>query len=287
MAGVSLPGVGVSLTSTGVSLNTNVSLQSTTNGIAASGVNVVAANSFNAASIAIFNAFTTPPTAARKVLINNLVVALMSAGVWSLLDLLYLTAAADSQAATINWVSPSTFPLQAVNAPTFTADKGFTGDGTSSRMNTAFTPSTQGVRFTQDSASIWAWSRTSTTGVHAGNASSNPLAEVQFTGTTTYTYRINDGTNDAATGTTIIGFNGSQRQSATDKRAWHNGAQVGTTAATASTGRPTQAQWICGGATTGFSVAQISCAAWGASLAGTEASFYSAILAYMQGVGAA
>lgn len=51
MAGVSLPGVGVSLTSTGVSLKAGVALTPSSGGIAARAVNVITANSFNPASL--------------------------------------------------------------------------------------------------------------------------------------------------------------------------------------------------------------------------------------------
>lgn len=94
------------------------------------------ANRYDPAAQAIFNAFTTPPTEARKALINACVVALKNAGVWTTLDALYMMAAADSQAARINWVSPATFTLSPINSPTFTADRGFTGDGVSSYINT-------------------------------------------------------------------------------------------------------------------------------------------------------
>ena len=115
---------------------------------------------YDSASMAIFNAFTTPPTQARKALINNAVVSLKNGGIWSLLDTLWMTAAADSQAATINWKSPATFTLAPQSAPTFTADRGFAGNGTTSFLKTGFIPASNGVAYVQDSASMGFWGLT-------------------------------------------------------------------------------------------------------------------------------
>ncbi|HXC20220.1 MAG TPA: hypothetical protein VNV13_01980, partial [Steroidobacteraceae bacterium] len=64
-------------------------------------------------SCAIFAAFTTPPTTSRKVIINTLVNALLngSTDTWDKMDVLYVMAAADSQAASINWKNPGTTTL--------------------------------------------------------------------------------------------------------------------------------------------------------------------------------
>ena len=75
------------------------------------------AGGYDAATEAIAAAFTTPPTTARKNLIDAAVVALKSAGVWTKLDALYLFAAADSQAAIINWKAPGTYNCDARSMP--------------------------------------------------------------------------------------------------------------------------------------------------------------------------
>lgn len=77
----------------------------------------------------IANSFTTPPTALRLKQINDFVSALVTAGVWTKLDFLHVMAAADSQAATINWVNPGTRTLSAVGSVTFSANSGFQGSG--------------------------------------------------------------------------------------------------------------------------------------------------------------
>lgn len=102
---------------------------------------------------AIFNAFTTPPTTARKGLINTEVLCEKAAGSWALEDAYWFPAAADSQAATINWRNPASFTLTLINGPTFTTDRGFKGNGTTSYTSTTYNPATAGGNYVQNSAS--------------------------------------------------------------------------------------------------------------------------------------
>jgi hypothetical protein len=44
--------------------------------------------------------------------------------------------------------------MDAINSPSFSANAGFTGDGTSSYINTKFKPLSDGVQFTQDNAGL-------------------------------------------------------------------------------------------------------------------------------------
>jgi hypothetical protein len=254
--------------------------------------NVAASAAFTTyftASQNIFNAFTTPPVTARKTIINSTVSGLKSDGIWSLLDTLYVMAAADSQAASINWVAPASFTLIAVNSPAFTADSGFTGNGTSSRLRTQYTPSVNGVNYVQDSASAWVWSLTnaasSVNDIGSGTAPRALIitrnASDQLVGD------INNAVCAAqsAANTNSIGFFGIQRRASNDRRLWANGVQQGTSAQV-STGVASQEQWVCGANSTSFSAKKQAVAAWGASLSGLESAFYNRLLTYMQAVGA-
>jgi hypothetical protein len=116
-------------------------------------VDLGGSSTFSAEALAIFAAFSTPPDAARKTAIDTYVVALKSAGVWTKLDVLYAFAAADSQAALINWKNPGTFNGTLVGSPTFTADRGFTCPGLSvNYVSSNFVPSSAGGNFVQNSA---------------------------------------------------------------------------------------------------------------------------------------
>ncbi len=75
-------------------------------------------------------------------------------------DRLYIHGLSNSIAARTSFVNPDSTIATEVNAPTFTANRGYQGNGTTSYLNTNFNPSTQGVKYTQSSASLFVYSRT-------------------------------------------------------------------------------------------------------------------------------
>lgn len=97
-------------------------------------------------------------TAAYKSLINGLV----ADGLFSKLDLLYIFATNTTTTANLNLISTS-FGLTQTGTVSFTADQGYTGDGSTGFLNSNWVPSTNGVNFTQNSASGGAYTRTSRT----------------------------------------------------------------------------------------------------------------------------
>lgn len=248
--------------------------------VAQTGASRISVNAF------LLEAMTTQPDGTRAGVISDLIKGLMVDGVWVELDSLYILAAHDEQAALLDW--KLRVNLSAVNSPTFEVDRGFTGDAATSRL----TRSGIYTRFVQDSASMWFWSRTD-----AGESqypigrTANP--QNRLTGRSaadSIVLAINDGTlANFGTGavTSGLGFFGAQRRGATDRRAWQDGAQVGVTSNTASTGVNATANWICGANSSSFSAKQVAAAAWGASLSGLESDFYDHMLVYMQAVGAA
>jgi hypothetical protein len=94
----------------------------------------------------------TLPSAGQQTLQNQLVVDLKAGGVWSKLDTFAVFATdGNSDFALIDWKRLSQYT--AVNSPTFTTNEGFTGNGTSSYIDTNFNPSTSGVNYTLNNAS--------------------------------------------------------------------------------------------------------------------------------------
>jgi len=68
---------------------------------------------------------------------NQLVLDLKTAGVWDSLDVFYVFATdGDRDYALINWADPGTFDATEAGTMTFTADEGFTSDGSSGYLNT-------------------------------------------------------------------------------------------------------------------------------------------------------
>lgn len=106
-----------------------------------------------------FTAMSVGPDATRKGLLNTLIKALKTAGVWTNLDLLYIMAAHDAQAARLNAKAPASFAATAVSSPTFTTDRGYAGNGTSSYLDTGLAPASAS-QYGLDSAHLGVWSRT-------------------------------------------------------------------------------------------------------------------------------
>lgn len=190
--------------------------------------------SYDAASLLIFAAFTTPPDTTRKGVIDTCVKAIKAAGVWTLLDFLQVYAAADSQAALINWKTPGTFDATVVNSPTFTVDRGFAGNGTTSYVSSSFNPSTAGGQFVRDSAYYGFWSLTTTVMASVSVAgyfdATNGVTRAHRTAANEIACRLNQ--NASATSSTAgaqtdgTGMHGMSRSGAAAVRAAHNGADI-------------------------------------------------------------
>jgi len=101
----------------------------------------------------------TLPSGGQQTLQNDLLVALKAAGVWSKLDTFANFATdGDSNFALIDWKRLSNYT--AFNSPTFTTNEGFTGNGTSSYVDSNYNPALSGVNYTLNDASISIWNNT-------------------------------------------------------------------------------------------------------------------------------
>lgn len=245
------------------------------------------ASLYEAEAVTLFAAMSGQPTSARKTVINTLIKSLKTASIWTDLDLLYVHAAHDVQAAKLNWVSPATFvPVTVAGGPTFVADRGFTSNAVDTALDTQWTPSTHAVKYTLNDASAWVFVRAGASDTNAlGNAGTHRCTLGPRVGTA-LAGRINDGTLDSRVIASPDGFSGVQRTGASVKSLWRDGAKQGADFTTASTGLAGASQYICGVAGVAFTASQLCLTAWGASLAGKEAAFNTAVTAYMGSVGA-
>ncbi|MBC40384.1 MAG: hypothetical protein CMH91_15155 [Oceanicaulis sp.] len=246
-------------------------------------------------ALAIIDAMSTEPSAARKSLISSLVEGLKTDGIWSKLDRLWVMAAHAAQAGGLDWKNPSTSgnALTAVNSPTFTTDQGYTGDGLSSYLNTNYAPSVDGVSALQDSVSAGVW-------VRATGASSTYLGVTDRTADPEHAIRIQDnlGTNQARVNDlTFVSYSTSaaanqlltvNRSSSTTTQLYTNGSSDGSGTAT-SISIPDIDLYLLAqnfdGAPNGYTAGQISIAFIGGSLTSTEhANLYSRLNTYMTGL---
>lgn len=120
--------------------------------------------SYTAEANALFARMTTAPTAARKVIINTLIVDLKVAGIWAKSDRMWVLASHADSSSRLNWISDVDNCLKMVTANlTFTVDQGWS-TAVASYLNTQFVPSTDGVFYTLNSAAHAIYDRTSTSG---------------------------------------------------------------------------------------------------------------------------
>lgn len=110
-------------------------------------------------AVAFLNRVAAGQTDARQWYYNQCIARLMYHGIWTKLDGLYLFAAAEQATALLSLVS-ATFNATAINSPTFAANVGFTGNGSSSYIDLNYNSLSGGGLFTQNSLSIFAWSNT-------------------------------------------------------------------------------------------------------------------------------
>lgn len=216
----------------------------------------------------------TLPSEAQQTLQNQLVLDLKSAGVWSKLDSFALFATdGDSDFALIDWIQLNTYT--ASNSPTFTADQGFTGNGTSQFITTSVTTS----NYTQDSASqgVWLYALATNSNYHAGGSLNRQRAS-----NSTFN-RINS-TNNASSS---INFNLStglqhlNRSDSTNIQAYVNGSlQVAATQTSTglSSGFVVMARTNSG---VGLSDGQYSMHFLGGDLSSEASDFYDAMNTYM------
>jgi hypothetical protein len=101
-------------------------------------------------------------SAGRKIIVNNLISSLKTAGIWTKLDRLWLYASENSASALTDLKATSL--ATAISSPTFTTDRGYTFNGTSSYINTEFNPATAGGSYTLNSASLGVYARQFGTG---------------------------------------------------------------------------------------------------------------------------
>lgn len=245
--------------------------------------------SYSPEATALFARMIVQPDATRKSLINTLINSLKSAGVWTKFDGLYL-AGHTSQATSLNWVS-SSYNLSAVNSPTFTTDRGYTGDGGAAYLDTGFNPASSTFKMTQNSAHIAVYSRTvaaSTTDREAGQllATTTSLA-VFFATASSLRGAINGSalSNYGSSLTTGVGHALLNRVNSTNQDGYKNGALLQSNAV--SSAAMTSANLVFLRNSAQYSVRQLSAMHMGGGLTSTEISnLYSAVNTYLTAIGA-
>lgn len=100
------------------------------------------------------NAMTVAASVERALVLNNAIYGLKKTELWAKATALYFLAAHDAQAARLNIKTPSGAALTEVNAPAFTVDGGYDGNGTTSYLDCGIAAN---ALLAQDNAAMFAW----------------------------------------------------------------------------------------------------------------------------------
>ena len=186
-----------------------------------------------------------------------------------------------------NWKNPGSFDATLINAPAFVSLEGFTGNGTSSYINTGWVPSTDGVNYTKDDAGFEIYIRTNVDearydlGVKGG---ANWLAIEARASDVAY-LRMNDDTWSFDANTDSRGFFIGNRTASNVLKLYKNDIEIvaGVGVTTNLPGRPVYILCLnSDGVATGFGTKQVACVSFGASLSGAERTAYkNALETYM------
>lgn len=225
----------------------------------------------------------TLPTATTQEYQNTLVADLKSAGVWSKLDSFSVFATdGDSDAALVDWKRLVT--MTAVNAPTFTSLEGFTGDGVSAYIDTGYNPTTDGVNYTINDASVFWYKRERNTfsGVYISLSSFSSLVILNQAAVA---QRINTLTSNMGLD---LYYEGAGLVSKTSSLNWYFRKDLETpeTGTVSTDALPNDNVRFFGYAAGGnFSDVQLSIVGLGADLSAESTDYYNAVQTYMTSIG--
>jgi hypothetical protein len=220
----------------------------------------------------------TLPSSGQQTLQNQLLVDLKGGGIWSKLDTFGVFATdGDSDFALIDWKRLSDYT--AVNSPTFTTNEGFTGNGTSSYIDTNFNPATQGTNYTLDDASRFYYVNIISGGSVALEGIVLNARNGSQIGTST-SQRINQSvsTLNAAAQMGVSGWNIINRTSSTNVELFIDTTQNSRTAN--STNVESQNQFVLRSGSA-YNTSQFQCYGMGGSLVSENTDFYNSMNTYI------
>lgn len=236
---------------------------------------------------ALISRMTIAPSDTRREIIEGLISDLRACGVWDKLDALYVFAAHDVQAARLNWKGSVVADATTVNAPLFTVDRGFTGDGGAAYLDTNTVP-TQYVKYTANDATLGVYVRNSVN-LNVNDISSTPFAHITAAASNNIVVRVNSSSffngNNAGDRTGL--FAASRLTGSNTGFAYKDGQAAGSGAQSAGILPGLPMQFLRGNLTS-YSTRQIAAGFWGAGLTSQEhADLNTALTIYLTAVGAA
>lgn len=229
------------------------------------------------------------PNASQQTLQNTLVEDLKTAGIWSKLDVFYVFATnGDSDYATLNWKSPSSFQATKVNSPTFTENQGFQGDGLSSYLDTNFNPTTHSTVSSQYSIGAGGYYFQKPTSTYdniigADNGSNDLLVAAKFNQDYPY-FRVNDAGAFRPIFASTVGFYGISRSANNRMDAIFPDGSTDSSSNSVAAGFINSNLTILKWSGTVYSNAEISVVYYGGDLTSEHSDFKTAVDNYIAGL---
>lgn len=243
----------------------------------------------NAETTTLLAAMSVQPDMRRTIIIDTFIGALKAAGVWSKIDVMWVFAAHDEQAARINWKSPGNFTCAVINSPVFTPNIGYAGDGVSGYLDPSWVKSTHAVQFTLNDAHIFTYQRTEASTI--GTIGQAGLTRISAGGGVTLGERsgcaVNSFTVVSLAGGTMPQLTLGRRNDASNASLIRDGVEVVAPSAAVSTDTSAAVPVVFFRRNAGYTPAQSAGGGWGAYLNDTQAAaHYAAWHDYMVAVGA-
>ena len=201
-------------------------------------LNIDSTNNFDPVVSAWLQQLSTPPSGIWLRHFNRMIKGHRKDGNLLLLDRLWIFATEVQAHAKVSVVNPSSTQITEVNTPAWVALQGYTGNGSSSYLNSNFAPSA-GVRFLLNTASFGVYSRTSNAALSkncmaVNDATNGAVIYERAAGDVMYVQVNSANVADPVTNTLTTGLLSNTRMDSATVEGWRNGASLGTVARVSS-----------------------------------------------------
>ena len=225
------------------------------------------------------------------------IINLKQAGIWPLLDRLWVFATEHRGHARIPINIPTATPITEINSPMFTKYKGYTGDGISSCLNLNYNPHSQGINYTINNNSFGYYLVSQSTysnqyGIGIGDGTNYAALNVPYLNAGTYySFSYNNcSLNDQSLGTTAPqkSLFSSVRMIPTQMHIYNRGLDITSSLAQNASGIPNYSMYVLGVNSSG-SIGAPTSAQIGMSYTGSgsinQMTFFNILQAYASKVG--
>lgn len=173
---------------------------------------------------------STPPSGDYIKALDTFIKGLRSDGNLTVLDRMWIFACEIQQHARVSIINPTSSNITEVNSPTWTANQGYTGNGSTSYLNSNFAPSVDGVNYTRDLACYGTYSRSNvqSTGSNMGLSGASSMQSITFERFTDDNFYVSiNGTGQGnVANTDSRGLFAAARVVSTHEEGWKNGSRV-------------------------------------------------------------